>query len=747
MGILQKREVPGIGPHDAKIALIGEAPGASEERFGKPFVGPEGRILDNLLTSVGIKREECYIDNVVRIRPPKNKFADLPAEVIAEGEKRLRLALHVIKPNVTVALGNHALKALTGLTGISKQRGSILKGYTGKVVPTFHPGWVIRRWEDMPLVDFDLRRAKEEAETPDLNLPIPNFILNPPMDLARKLLKEAEDAEYLSFDIETFRGKCSLPSCIAFSTEVNSAFCIPFIIGGQPRWSHEEELELWVAISSLLASPKPRKIAQNVMFDAFVLHSSLGIDIANFWQDTMLLHNVLYAELPKGLNTLCSIYTRHPYYKDIPSKGGGDEEFWRYNCLDACVTLECALKLQAEAEEFGVWNYYCKYVNPLIWPLLQMQSHGILVDADARKSAADRVTEIIADYEATLESVLGHKLNVASPKQMKKTLYEEMGLPKQTKDGVVTADEKALTKLKRKFPDNPVLDLVLRTRRERKLLGTYLSIPYDDDGYMRCSYNIAGTKGTRISSSKTAFGTGGNLQNVPGGIARRVLIADPGMLLMSGDLSQADARCVAYLAQDEAMIEIFAQPDVDFYTEVSKMVFGTGDDRPLTKKLVHAVNYGMGAITLAATANVPTSTAREALAAYARTFPRIGVWKLQVENQIRKTRVLMTPFGRKRIFFGRLDGRTFRDAYAFVPQSTVANILHIAIIAAHGCLPSYAEMRLHMHDAFTIQCPPDKEQEMRDMFYRVYDVPVTINRRTFTIPIKIKVGRNWDEIS
>ncbi len=754
MGIVNKREVPGVGPHNAKIAIIGEAPGASEERFGRPFVGASGHLLDTMLTDAGIKRDDCYIDNVVRIRPPSNRFSALPASVVEEGGKRLRLALHVIKPNVTIALGNPALEALTDVSGISKHRGSIIKGYVGKVVPTFHPAWVLRRWEGKPLVEFDLQRAKEESETPELNLPEPTFITNPSFDLSIKLLKEAEDVEYLSFDIETRRG-FALPSCIAFSTEVNHAFCIPFLAEGHPRWSDAEAFKIWAAISELLSSPKSKKIAQNVMFDAYVLHSSLDIDIVHFWQDTMLLHNVIYSELPKSLATLCSLYTRYPYYKDMAHQGGGDEAFWKYNCLDACVTLECALKLYDEAKEFGVWDYYTKYVNPLIWPLLQMQSRGILVDIEARDAASKRVTEIVDDYEATMEDVLGHPLNVNSPKQMKKTLYDELKMPVQKRtvviDGVstrvITTDEKALKRLKKKLPDDPILDLVLRTRREKKLLGTYLTIPFDPDGYMRCSYNIAGTKGTRISSSKTAFGTGGNLQNVPPGIARKVLIADPGTILMSGDLSQADARCVAHLAQDEAMIEIFSDDSVDFYTEVAKMVFGTGDARQLTKKIIHASNYGMGPMLLSELAEIPFAEANAALAAYDRTFPRIGVWHLQVENMLRKTRILTTPFGRKRIFFGRYDPRMYRDGYAFVPQSTVANVLHIAIIAAHGCVPDDVDIILHMHDAFTLQCPPERESEMRNMYYHVYDIPVTIHRRTFTIPIKIKVGRTWDDIS
>jgi len=747
MGVLTKREVPAEGPHDAKIALIGEAPGASEERLGRPFVGGAGRLLDNMLSNVGINRKECYIDNVVRIRPPHNKFSALPSSVVEEGKKRLKLSLKVVSPNVIVAFGNNALEALTNKTGITKWRGSILQGCTGKVVPTFHPAWVLRQWSGKPLVEFDLSRAKEESKSPEINLPQPTFTLNPSMEMAMKLLREAEDAEYLAFDIETLRGSCGLPICISFSTAPHTAFCIPFLVSGVPRWSRAEELELWAAITRLFSSPKPKKIAQNVMFDAYVLHSILDIDIVNFWMDTMLLHHVIYAELPKGLDTLCSIYTRYPYYKDIPSKGGGDEEFWRYNCLDSCVTLECALKLRQEAEEFGVWDYYVERVNPLIWPLLQMQSKGIKVDAKMREKVAEETSARIAEYEDTLTSILGHELNVNSPKQMKEVLYKELGLPPRRKDGAITTNEAAIRKLKKKFPDNPVLDLVLKIRKERKLLSTYLTTPYDEDGYMRCSYNIAGTKGTRISSSKTVFGTGGNLQNIPAGTVRRFLVADEGKIFVAGDLSQADARCVAYLAQEETMIEIFSDPSVDFYEEVAKMVFGTGAERQTIKKVVHASNYCMGAETLSSILEVSMNEAKEIMAKYAQTFPRIGVWHLQVEQQLRKTRILEFPFGRKRIFFGRFNGVMFRDAIAAVPQSTVAEVLHQAIVSIHGCMPEYMDLILHVHDSLTVQCPEDKEEEAREMVKRAYDVPITIHRRTFTIPVKIKSGRNWDEIS
>ena len=748
MGIVDRREVVGCGPHDAKIAIIGEAPGATEERVGRPFVGTSGRFLDMLLEKNGIIRDECYIDNVVRIRPPNNQFSVLPKDVVEAGEKRLRVALKIIKPNVIIAMGNPALHALTGLTGISKYRGSIINGLAGKVVPTYHPAWILKHsYGNKPLVEFDLRRALVESESSDVNLPQTDFTLDPSLEVALQLLHDAESAEYLSFDIETIYGTPAV-TAIGFSTSINTAFSIPFRLAGHERWTEVEELKLWSSVTKLLESPKPKKIAQNVMFDAHVLHSVLGIDIVNFWIDTMLLHNVLYSELPKGLDLLCSLYTRHPYYKDMHKRLKTDEAFLTYNALDACVTLECALKMRQEAEEFEVWDYYCKHVNPLIWPLLQMQYKGVRVDLDARREAVIKVSSIVADYEGTLKEVVGRDVNVNSSKQMKELIYEDIGLPVQRKRGTnaVTTDEEALNELKRKFPDNPELDLILRIRREKKLLGTYLTNPIDEDNRMRCSYNIAGTEGARISSSKTPFNTGGNLQNVPDGIARRVLIADEGKMLLNVDLSRAETWVVAYSAQESAMIEILNDTNADFHEEVSKMVFGTGDKRQLAKRLGHAANYGMGVLTFAREAGIPTAEAKIALPAYQSTFSRLGVWHMQIQEAVRRTRMLTTPFGRKRIFFGRLNNVTFRDAYAFIPQSTVADVLHEVLMHLYACIPNDVDILLHVHDSLLLQMPPTREEEMRDVLHRAFKVPVTIHRRTFTIPAGIKVGNNWNEI-
>jgi DNA polymerase len=151
-------EVKPIGPSNAKIMLIGEAPGADEEIQGTPFIGGAGKVLNGLLRDAGINREECYITNVMQVRPVNNDFGNfyedkskkIPRDILLEGIERLKGEIVAVNPNVVVAFGNEPLRALTGLQKITKRRGSvyniILNDKAYKLIPTMHPAGVMRFW-------------------------------------------------------------------------------------------------------------------------------------------------------------------------------------------------------------------------------------------------------------------------------------------------------------------------------------------------------------------------------------------------------------------------------------------------------------------------------------------------------------------------------------------------------------------------------------------------------------------------
>ena len=134
--------VPGEGPHNAKIVFIGEGPGYHEDLSGRPFVGQAGRLLEQLLSSVGLKREEVFIANIVKCRPPSNRDP-MPGE-IAACRKYLDKQLELINPKLVVTLGRHSLGRFFPGDTIGKCHGKArsIDGLT--VYPVYHPAAGLR---------------------------------------------------------------------------------------------------------------------------------------------------------------------------------------------------------------------------------------------------------------------------------------------------------------------------------------------------------------------------------------------------------------------------------------------------------------------------------------------------------------------------------------------------------------------------------------------------------------------------
>jgi len=743
--------VPFEGPTDAKIYIVGEAPGAEEEAQGRPFVGSAGRILDKLLMDVGIVRSECRLANVMRIRPPTNNFAHfyvdkqmhIPKPELIEGRKYLLEDIKKCRPNVVCALGNEALMALFSHRNITDWRGSILWHHrlNVKVIPTVHPAMIMRQWDFAPLVLFDLRKVKEESETPKCNIPNRDFILAPTFEQVMCELVRLQKCKKIAFDIET---EGTIITAIAFADSPFSAICIPFTFSKGTEtinyWpTIEEEIAVMNEIKKLMEDEKIEKIAQNAQFDCVIFAINPPyINTKNLVMDTMCAHHTIYPELPKGLEVLCSIYTRQPYYKHW-AKTGSAVDFWKYNAMDACIAFETAIAIEKEMKEFGVYDFYYKLVHPLIPILTEMQIRGVKVDNLVRLQANEECLRKVAETQNRLNELVGRQVNVVSPKQLKQLFYEEMKLPPRISRvrGTETTDEEAIEALAAQYP-NEVFDLILTIRKNLKLLGTYLT---DEGERIRCSYLIGGTKTGRLSSRESVFGTGSNLQNIPKGICRKMFVADEGKVFIEADLSQAEARIVAYLSGEEKLINLFEKGG-DIHAQVAEWI---GVDRELAKRLVHGSNYGIGVRTFAYHAQIKESKAREVLQKYFDTFPKIKMWQLQIQAHLSKTRIMETPMGRKRLFFGRWGEQLFREAYSYIPQSTVADVLNLAIINLKKSIPN-AEIMLQIHDAFVVQCAEGEVNMYADAIKEIFKIPLTINNKTFTIPVEIKTGKNWDEM-
>ena len=151
--------VPGEGSEDADLLFIGEAPGWHEDQQGRPFVGPAGQFLDQLLTSIGLRREEVYIANVIKCRPPQNRDP-LPAE-IQSCSKWLDRQIEIIQPQMIVTLGRYSLARYFSNQSISKIHGKPRKSGDVIYYPMYHPAAALHQGSLRRTIEEDMLRIPQ----------------------------------------------------------------------------------------------------------------------------------------------------------------------------------------------------------------------------------------------------------------------------------------------------------------------------------------------------------------------------------------------------------------------------------------------------------------------------------------------------------------------------------------------------------------------------------------------------------
>lgn len=176
-----KNAVPGEGNIDSKIVFIGEAPGATEDATGRPFVGRAGMLLQKLLEVIGLKREDVWIGNIIKHRPPENR--DPLSDEIIKCEPYLTMQLKIIKPQLVITLGRFSMSYFYKEGKITRDHGHLIKVDTsvGKfnVYPVYHPAAALRNSEMLKTLKDDFLRIPqilkdiEKSEAPQ-NLTVPS---------------------------------------------------------------------------------------------------------------------------------------------------------------------------------------------------------------------------------------------------------------------------------------------------------------------------------------------------------------------------------------------------------------------------------------------------------------------------------------------------------------------------------------------------------------------------------------------
>ena len=333
-----------------KIVLVGEAWGKDEEIARAPFVGASGRILNSILSQVGIDRKECFVTNVFNLRP-SGKFAlnDIvnlcgPADegipgmpyirkgkyVRAEFQPELERLYGEIKqeePNVILAFGATAAWAFLGSSGIRHIRGAPALATFGtpgvKIIPTYHPAAVMREWKLRPIVLADCSKAVREGEYKEIHRPERFVWIEPDLDDLEKFFEDyIINARYLSIDIETVG---TMITCFGVAASKGVAIVCPFYdptAPGKNYWpTRAAERTAWDWVIRVCHHPAP-KIFQNGLYDMRFLLMTMNITVVNPEEDTMLLHHALQPEMEKSLGFLGTIYTDEASWKFMRKEKG-----------------------------------------------------------------------------------------------------------------------------------------------------------------------------------------------------------------------------------------------------------------------------------------------------------------------------------------------------------------------------------------------------------------------------------------
>lgn len=347
------------------LFILGEAYGTNEAKIDKPFVGASGiellRMLDEsgniqltaddaeymrrfwregkpeLLDCIWNMHPEIYRSNVFMQHPPGNKLEwfcgpksegieGYPAlvkskyvrrEFIHELE-RLGDELVNVDPNLVLCLGNSALWALAGKTGVSKLRGTTCYStHTAsdfKLLSTYHPAAILRQWELRPVAVMDFFKCAREKEYPDIRRPKRQIWIEPTlMDLDLFYKSHIAGCDILSVDIENPGGPIS---CVGFAPSPALALVVPITKNGRSYWkTTEEEVACVRWIKSVLEDATIKKVFQNGMYDIAVLYRWWGIMVAGANDDTMLCHHAMQPESLKRLDFLGSCYTDEGAWK------------------------------------------------------------------------------------------------------------------------------------------------------------------------------------------------------------------------------------------------------------------------------------------------------------------------------------------------------------------------------------------------------------------------------------------------
>ena len=422
---------------------------------------------------------------------------------------------------------------------------------------------------------------------------------------------------------------------------------------------------------------------------------------------------------------------------------------WIYAVL--CHVLEPELVTD---EQDGI---YRDIEMPVARVLSSMEITGIAVDKPVLQNQFDSLTEEVDEIARQAYEIIGHEVNLASPKQLQTVLFEELGMQgtKSVKTGYSTNAE-ALTTLFEQT-EHPFLERLLAHRDSTKLrqITETLLKAVETDGRIHTTYSQTGTSTGRLSSENP------NLQNIPikterGQRLRSSFIAGEGFeTLLTADYSQIEMRIMAHLSEDEGLIEAFNIGE-DLHNFVGARLYGvepsevSGAMRSKVKAMSYGLVYGLSEYGLARQLRIEGSEAKQLMADYFARFGGVKRYLDQVVQLAKANGFTTTVYGRRRPF-PDLNSKIFqirenaRRAALNAPiQGTAADIMKLAMIAVKNEMVEKnlkSQLLLQVHDELVFAVAPGELDVLQEMAIRQMS---SVTKLSVPLDVHIGIGANWE---
>lgn len=832
----EHKYVPGHGSIGAKLMILGECPQYKDTAAGRAFT--ESKELGQLLVDTGIYKDNCWLSYVCKYEvPPNIGKKKIPFPVRAKNHgidmqaqlEELQNEINSIKPNCILGLGKTPLWALTGKTDIQSYRGSILYGMGSKFVPTYNPfhlSWhatdvEFKGYWNRQIIAFDMRRALAQSQFPEINRPSRNLEIcrNSAQLAAFRDLYRGKKIR-MGADIEA-NGMC-IPVCIGLAFTRHHGIVVPlWNTDGISTIPTSDLIQCWIILAEMLIENEI--VGQNFNYDRDKI-KRLGFTIRKLASDVMLKAQAINPELPKGLAFNTSLYTEEPFYKNEGMYAGSIQDLLIGCARDACVTIEVDENMDADIDEIGQRKFFENFLMEfpdLYWAI---ERQGFRVDPEERDRLIRKYIEWDEKVRYELFHLLGTEINTNSPKQIGTLLWDNLKFPRKDSTGEedITALLNAVT-VWNKRPEwhRRVLELILEGRRVRKSISTYLMAMPDFDNRMRTTYfpcldtgrTSTGQQDPPIRPIIEVVDENGKKKDKVLGIAyqtmtkhgdigadirgmyvpddchieiveREEVVIKEEEVFLQADSSQAEARVVWLLADDEEALSLV--DTIDYHAHTAVWFFGPneelhnydkkklGYEHPIRfcgKTLRHAGHLGAGKRRAAISVNtdarkykipiiITEAIAERALKIFHSKQPRIQqVFQHGVVECLRKNRTLIAalpwgidaPCGGRRTFFERWGEELNRQAFSYIPQRTVSDNTKAAGIRIRKAIPTI-KIVMESHDALLFSIPVSKLGEYSAIIKKEMERPIdfsacSLKRRRLKIPCELETGKNYRDLS